>query len=281
MMIVKGIVKKFVVWFIDGINKTKIGGFAVNHVATSVMRLTSPVLHNGVKLVFATPNTQNRWRVSTFSDKEPETLQWIDSIPEESIVWDVGANIGLYSCYAAKARRCRIIAFEPSVFNLELLARNIFLNNLVEWVTIFPLPLFDRKAIETMRMTSVEWGGALSTFGKDFGWDGLEIQKIFEFSTVGICMDDVVTDFQIPQPHFIKMDVDGLEHFILKGGMTVLKQVKGILIEVNDDFHEQSEQCQRLLEEAGLVIKDKRCSEMIANAAMGSAKAFNQIWERP
>jgi len=73
-----------------------------------------------------------------FATKEPETLEWIDRIPEKSVLWDIGANVGLYSCYAAKARGCRVFAFEPSVFNLEILARNIFLNQLTDQITIVP-----------------------------------------------------------------------------------------------------------------------------------------------
>src|ERR1700689_2479866 len=105
---------------------------------------------------FSVPNALNKYRVDPFSSKEPETLQWIDRIPRASVMWDVGANIGLYSCYAAKARGCRVFAFEPSVFNLEALARNIFLNRLTELITIVPLPLSDELAVSKFRMTSTD-----------------------------------------------------------------------------------------------------------------------------
>ncbi len=62
------------------------------------------------------------------------------------------------------------------------------------------------------------------------------------------------------------MDVDGLEHFILKGGFSVLAQV---LIEINDDFYEQAEQCYSLLSKAGLVLKEKRQADYIANNTNG------------
>ena len=57
-------------------------------------------------------------RIKTYATKEPETLQWIDEFEKGSVLWDIGANIGLYSLYAAKSRQCRVIAFEPSVFCL-------------------------------------------------------------------------------------------------------------------------------------------------------------------
>ena len=122
--------------------------------------------HGQTELVFAVPNQLNRFRVDTFSSKEPETLEWIDSISENSILWDIGANVGLYSCYAAKCRHCRVFSFEPSVFNLELLARNIFINDLVDRVTIVPLPLSDSLNVNTLNMTSTEWGARFLLLGK-------------------------------------------------------------------------------------------------------------------
>lgn len=143
-----------------------------------------------------------------------------------------------------------------------------------------PLPLNTQFGPNILHMSTTEWGGALSTFDKGFGWDGHSIRQVFEFQTFGISMDDGVKVMGIPQPDCIKMDVDGLEHFILKGGAEILKQVKSILIEVNDDFKEQAEQCAFLLNQAGLVLKEKRNSEMISSSTTGFGNCFNQIWAR-
>lgn len=278
---IKSLTKKFLSAAIDLFGKTRAGDYFFEVALKKSMTSTRSVEHHGIRLKFSVPNSLNRWRIDTFSSKEPETLEWIDSLPKGAIVWDVGANVGLYSCYAAKARNCRIYAFEPSVFNLELLARNIFLNDLGDKVTIVPLPLSDSISVSAMRMTSTDWGGALSTFGKDFGWDGNKIRQVFEFSTIGISMEDAVRHLQVPVPEYVKVDVDGLEHFILKGGAQVLAKVSGILIEVNDDFHEQAENCHHLLTAAGLVMREKRQSDMMSDSASGFASAYNQIWVRP
>ena len=68
---------------------------------------------------FYVPNPLSLYRAKTFSTKEPDTLGWIDSLDKSSIMWDIGANIGLYSIYAAKCRNIKVFAFEPSVYNLE------------------------------------------------------------------------------------------------------------------------------------------------------------------
>ena len=236
------------------------------------------IRHKNTDLRLSTPNLLNKSRAATFSSKEPETLRWIDSLPRQSILWDIGANVGLYSCYAAKARDCHVYAFEPSVFNLETLARNIGLNGLCDRVTIFPLPLCRQMEIQSLNMTSMEWGGALSTFGKDFGHDGRKMEKIFSFQTVGVSMDDAVGDFRIPVPDYVKMDVDGLEHLILQGGSAVLKNIKGMLVEINDGFAEQADVSASILKQAGFRLVEKAHSELVHNSAFSSA--YNQIWEK-
>lgn len=86
-------------------------------------------------------------------------------------------------------------------------------------------------------------------------------------------MDVAATSLGIPLPHYIKMDVDGIEHLILAGGAKVLAQVKGVLIEINDTFSEQSECAVRLLKGAGLSLY-KKC------AVGGAEGQHNQWWAR-
>ncbi len=276
----KNTVKSALTGTIRAINKTHSGRYFFNRVVSSAMEQSAEVSYKGLTLTFATPNGLCDWRARTFATKEPETLDWIDNIREGSTVWDIGANVGLYSVYAAKKRNCQVYAFEPSVFNLELLARNISMNNLVKQICIIPIPLSDHLGTSNMQLTTTEWGGALSTFDREFGWDGKAINKIFEFQTIGLSMEDAINKLNIPMPEYIKIDVDGLEHFILKGGKEVLRQTKEILIEINDDFLEQANQCRDVLKECGLEMKEKKHSDMIDSNTQGFANSYNQIWAR-
>lgn len=275
--IIKRIIKSSIFYFINTLNRTKIGRLIQDHYINSAMERTIKINHNSLSMLFSTPNKLCYWRAETFSSKEPETLEWIDKFPEESCFWDVGANIGLYSVYAAKQCKAKVYAFEPSVFNLELLARNIYLNNLVERVCIISNPLSEKNGVNNLKMTSMEWGEAGSTFGENYGYDGKNLENIFEYKIIGLSMDDVLTWLLIPQPDFIKIDVDGIEPLILKGGLKVLKKVKELLIEVNDDFLEQAIQCEKILIRAGFVLKEKKHSEMI-HQSPGFNNTYNQIW---
>ena len=99
-------------------------------IVTLNREIAVPITHGSTELLISVPNKLSRYRAETFSSKEPETLVWIDDFPPNSVLWDVGANIGLYSIYAAKRPDIQVVAFEPSIFNLEFLARNVEINRL-------------------------------------------------------------------------------------------------------------------------------------------------------
>jgi FkbM family methyltransferase len=260
--------------------KIKLGQIMIDHIATTSMSREISILYKSKTYNFTIPNSLNRWRVETFSTKEPETLEWIDNLEDNAVLWDIGANIGLYSIYAAKTKNSRVFSFEPSIFNLELLARNIFINNLTSKITIIPLPLTSKIEISNLNMTSTSWGGAISTFGsKAIGHDGKIMEKTFEFSTLGISMDAAVEILNIPVPDYIKMDVDGIEHFILMGGENILRKIKGIIIEINDDFIEQDQTATKLLQQCGLRL-DKKLHSDIIDKMEEFGRTYNQIWVR-
>ena len=259
------------------ISATKIGSFVNEIIINDVMSRVKEVSHDGLILKFSVPNALNRYRVESFSTKEPETLEWIDRFPDDAVLWDIGANVGLYTIYAAK-KGLRVYSFEPSVFNLELLARNIFLNKVVDQVTIIPLTLSGQLVESSFKMTTTDWGGALSTFEKSFGHDGETIKKVFEFRTLGISMIDAVEHLKIRQPDYIKMDVDGIEHIILAGGLSVLKSVKSILIEINDNFDAQAKEAKSILEEADFSLKEKRHADFFDHVETAEKHTYNQIW---
>lgn len=244
-----------------------------------VMSLVADVNHDGTALKFLVPNDLNAYRVNTFSLKEPETLSWIESFSPNAVFWDVGANVGLYSCFAG-VRGNKVFSFEPSMFNLEILARNISINGLSDSVTIVPNAVSDKSGAETMKLTSSDWGGALSSFGVDHGWDGNPIKTAFEYITLGASLDSFVSDFQLPAPTYLKIDVDGIEHLILRGAAQTLKHVKSLLVEINEDFPEQASQCADILKANGFTLVSKSQSDMMARSSAGFASCFNQIWEK-
>ena len=260
-------------------SKINAGRYFIDELSSAIFGKKKTIKHKDLEFSFYTPNRLNFFRIDTFSSKEPETLEWIDTFKKKSVFWDIGANIGLYSCYAVKRADCQVYAFEPSVFNLELLAKNIYLNSLSDKIAIFSLPLFDSLSVKPFYMTSNERGGALSNFGESVDHEGLPMTSIFKYKTVGMSVDQAASLLNITKPNYIKMDVDGIEHLILKGATDTLKNVESLLIEVNDNFIKQARDTKEYLTKSGFKLKQKRHSEIIAESKKFSS-FYNQIWTR-
>tara|TARA_B100000315_G_scaffold257176_1_gene305132 strand:+ start:634 stop:1479 length:846 start_codon:yes stop_codon:yes gene_type:complete len=276
--IIKIIINLFSNFFVFMLKKSNFGRYVLDEISGSNNRREKTVVYNNIRLKFYIPNRLSYYRVNTFNTKEPETLNWIDKFEKKTTFWDVGANIGLYSCYAAKKRECKVFAFEPSIFNIEWLGKNIFLNKLVEKIVVIPSPLSETVLENKLNFSSIEWGGALTTFGKSYGHDGKDLKKIFEFSTMGISMDEAKNLLKIPQPMYIKIDVDGIEYLILKGGEKVLLNTKELSIEVNEKFTEQKNNCDKYLKELGFSLREKKRSNLFKNTDYSTS--YNQIWVR-
>ena len=123
-------------------------------------------------------------------------------------------------------------------------------------------------------MSSDEVGGALSTFGKEYGYDGKKLDFKFQFQGIGMRMDNAVDLWGLDQPDYVKVDVDGIEHLVLEGFGEKLKKVKSLLIEVNKDFKEQAAAIEHLMikHDFNLLTEHPLTSLNIAG------QTFNQIW---
>ena len=221
------------------------------------------------------------YRHATFFTKEPEILEWIEEYGG-GVFFDIGANIGLYSIFYAKKTEGSVYSFEPSVFNLRQLAKNISVNGLSERITIVSNPLSERTGVGKFINGSADEGGALSAFGVEFGHDGNPINSDITYSVLGFSLDDLLETKTLKQtPSLIKIDVDGIEHLILRGATKTLESglVKSLFIEVNDNFSDQSREVEAILKAAGFNLKQKRRSELFDdNGKFG--RTYNQIWVR-
>ena len=229
---------------------------------------------NNVKLTFFIPNWICKFRTDTFSTKEPETLKWIDDNGDDGVFFDIGANVGIYSIYFAKTKKNNVYAFEPSFFNLSLLAKNIHKNNVHEKIHIITNPLTNYKKFADFNLTNIDEGGALSAFGVNFNQDGKELEKLLSYKTLGLPLDFLLTEKILPEvPKMIKIDVDGIEHLILLGAKKTLKdsKCKTVLIEINEKFKEQASESEKILTECGFSLKEKYHAV---------EETYNQIWSK-
>ncbi|MEE2760612.1 MAG: FkbM family methyltransferase [Pseudomonadota bacterium] len=192
-------------------------------------RLIKPV--PGGWITFESPTARSLHDANSITHGEPETIAWLDTLPEGKLLWDIGANIGVYSLYAAYVRRMRVAAFEPSAASHAALCRNIEINDLDELIQPFCLALAAHTGIDYLHMANTSAGHSMHAFGQENSIEG-PIQTQFKQSVTGYSIDEFLETFSVSPPDYVKLDVDSIEAEILEGGRTTLtNSVQAILVE--------------------------------------------------
>ncbi len=160
-----------------------------------------------------------------FGQDEPETVAWIMALPAGSVVWDIGANIGLYSLLAAR-RGLRVLAFEPSASSFAAMVRNIEINGFDDRISAYCLAFAEGTSLVTLNMASTAAGHSMHSIETREGG--------FRQAVPGFSVDGFMAQFAPPPPDAIKLDVDGIEPAILRGAMATLRaHVREVLVEID------------------------------------------------
>ncbi|KAF2333103.1 FkbM family methyltransferase [Flavobacterium daemonense] len=152
--------------------------------------------------------------------QEPnESLFLLHYLSSEDHFLDVGANVGHYSLIAASKTGANVIAIEPVPQTFKRLQQNIKLNNLQDKVILHNIGLSDSDGVL-------------------FFTEGLNTTNRVSSSQSGIevgvkSLDNLFCNNEL---NLIKIDVEGYEWFVLKGGIKTLnkKETNVIIIELND-----------------------------------------------
>lgn len=194
--------------------------------------------HNGVSVFYATPNNMTRWRVDSLFTKEPCTIDWIAGFAAGEVLVDIGANVGMYSVWAAKTRGARVYAFEPEAQNYALLNRNIALNDLGALVRAYCLALSDANGYSELHLSELKIGGSCHSLGEQVDFRHQPMRPVFSQGCIAARLDDLVGSDVVPPPDYIKIDVDGFEPKVIAGAATLLRsgKVRSLLIEVNQNL---------------------------------------------
>jgi len=212
------------------------------------------------------------WRARTLYSKEPETIEWIDTFTEGEVFWDVGANVGIYSLYAAVRSRVRVLAFEPGSANYALINRNIELNGLDGAVTAYSIAFSDRRCVDTLNMRDSGFGAALSSFGSSIDEAGASFAPKFRQGMIGYSIDQFIEEFDPSFPNHLKIDVDGIEDRIIDGASKTLadERVKTVSIELDSARPDHTDAVCRKITAGGLQFVSKRHAGMFDNGPYSS-----------
>lgn len=189
----------------------------------------------GLSITLGVSSETERYRADTYESKEPETLDWLDAnLRDGDVLFDIGANVGVYSLYAAKRQnKCQVYAFEPAGQNFARLMRNVSLNGLGNVIPC-NMPLSDAQAFALFFVSDLEAGSAFHNLGAENAGKRSAGPSLRQ-GALAVSADALVSDFGLPSPTLVKLDVDGLEDKIVAGASKILRSpsLRGVLVEVS------------------------------------------------
>ena len=137
----------------------------------------------------------SEFRFRTLLTKEPETITWINSFMKDSVFWDIGANIGIYSLYASLIEGIKVVSFEPSSFNYFLLNKNIFLNNKDKNIQALNIAFSDVNCLDIFYMHSAEVSYAENSFALEIDSFGEELHSVYRQDCLVFTVDYFIKQY--------------------------------------------------------------------------------------
>lgn len=197
-------------------------------------------------------------RIENYINAEPKTLEWIESFEKNSIFYDVGSNIGGYSFIASFNSNVKTIySFEPNLDNFysQIITCR---NNDIKNIHPFNLAVNNNNTFNFFKYDKGFKGkgepiykGSKGTFGEELKDQMMESDYsnpfkrgiTWETGIIGISLDSLIYEFNMPIPNYLKIDVDGNDLLVLKGAKKLLNEndLKEVYIEVDDKIYPNEE----------------------------------------
>lgn len=195
-------------------------------------RITASIRVGGLKFLL---KSASRW--------DPELLRIASLLVKSNdVVWDVGANVGLFSKAAAAHAGLggRVIAMEADVDAVALLNRTCRYID-PDHAEILVLPVAVGREIGFVRFSIAMRARAANAIE---GYGSTQMGGVRETRTLPcVTLDSLLTHF--PAPHVLKIDVEGAELDVLDGGRDVLTRIRPTIYCEVGEAH--SEELSRLL----------------------------------
>jgi len=162
--------------------------------------------------------------------EELDLIQKTLSAEQNTVFLDIGANIGHHSLFASQFAKS-VLSFEPYSVVFNIMEERIRHNN-IDNVTLFKFGL--GAANETLCF--IQPAGCNTGAGR---FDDSSCDGSFQLPVrVG---DEVIESLALQSVHFIKIDVEGFEAFVLSGIARTLARFRPVIfIEWNSQVHPNS-----------------------------------------
>lgn len=186
--------------------------------------------------------TTDKWSIHEIVIRDDYKLNKL--IKDSKVIFDLGANIGVFSVYAASLKKdVKIYSFEPDPENYKRLLSNIHLNNLSN-ISPFQLACSDVNSKMKLYIGSDHRARSLAK----------KTKKYIEVPTNTLA--SLFNKNRIKQCDLLKIDIEGSEYpLFFKTKEQFLHKVKNILMEYHNlDINNNGDTLQRFLQSKGFDV---------------------------
>lgn len=223
----------------------------IHRIQFSLMGPTVGHSINGKELFLKADNASEYARIRTLYNERRIIDDLLDTLEPDDVFYDVGANIGIYSCFAAKATGCEVVAFEPHPANIPSFRRNMSLNGID--ITLYEVALWDQAGAESLSGTEgdVSGIGSAAIYGNE-GGGGFRVETAIT--------DRFIANNDIPVPNVIKIDIEGGEGRAMTGMENILgdDSCRVVYCEVHPEklrrYNDEVEVVENLLQRSGFEL---------------------------
>lgn len=220
----------------------------------------------GKKIKFYTPNQRILWQSFGQEYIEPELLDFIESIPQKGIFFDVGASTGVFAIYSAMLGKLTY-CFEPEVSNFNILNINSYLNKkkIKSKFHHYNIALADKKSISKISIKKFQPGAHEKHLEKNLFKKSKKVNNMeYIQSILTLTMDEFIK-ISKSVPSDLKIDVDGAELMVINGMKKILKNqiLKRIFIEISEKNISSKKALKKILSYGFKVQKRNRVQNYI------------------
>jgi len=161
--------------------------------------------------------------------KEKDFFYFLNLLPDEGVILDLGANIGVTSYHLAKARpKSTVLSFEPLLINMEILKRlkkKFGLNNIKEYLLAVGNENTTLKMVMPI-IKKVHMHGLSHALHHDIK----ENNSGMMFEVPVVRLDDFKeVNFENNRVTGIKIDVENFEYFVLQGAKNLIEKYQPVI----------------------------------------------------
>ncbi|BCL61323.1 hypothetical protein DGMP_20160 [Desulfomarina profundi] len=181
---------------------------------------------------------------------------------ENSNVWDVGANVGVFTFAASSvANKGTVVSIEADIWLANILRKTaMFKEYSNNTISVLPVAISNDNSVASFMVAARgRASNALEEAGGRSQMGGVREKQYVPTLT----LDTLLNTF--PPPDFIKIDVEGAEHMVLQGATNIINNIRPkFYVEVGSDV---SRQILHLFHSAGYFAFDPLDNKLTDNCA--------------